>query len=163
MSEQIQEIRDIPKAIHRGEDELPFVPLSPGVTFQLMQVDINLGFWAVRTKFDAGTTVQKHRHTGTVFAYTTSGAWRYLEYPEVNTPGSYLYEPAGSIHTLHALPEIEGTTDVFFAIYGANLNLDENGNIDSILDAAGILKLYYRECEKAKLPLPNVIGGKPAS
>ncbi|HCU90259.1 MAG TPA: cupin [Gammaproteobacteria bacterium] len=163
MSTQIEEIRGIPKAIHRGEDEMPFVPLSPGVAVQLMQVDIDLGFWAVRTKFDAGTTVQRHRHTGTVYAYTTSGAWRYLEYPEVNTAGSYLYEPAGSIHTLHALSENEDQTDVFFAIYGANLNLDEDGNISSILDAGGILKLYYRECEKAKLPRPNVIGDKRTS
>ena len=160
MSAEVMAIPGIPTAAHRGEDEMPFVSLSPGVAFQLMQVDIDLGLWVVRTKFEPGTTVQRHRHTGTVFAYTTSGAWRYLEYPEINTAGSYLYEPAGSIHTLHALADTDGPTDVFFAIYGANLNLDDDGNIESVLDAGAILDLYHRECEKTELPRPNVIGDK---
>ncbi len=158
MSAQVTAIPGIPTAAHRGEDEMPFVSLSPGVAFQLMQVDIDLGLWVVRTKFEPGTTVQRHRHTGTVYAYTTSGAWRYLEYPEINTAGSYLFEPAGSIHTLHALADTDGPTDVFFAISGANLNLDDDGKIESVLDAGVILDLYHRECEKAGLPRPNVIG-----
>lgn len=160
MSAQVAAIPGIPTAAHRGEEEMPFVTLSEGVEFQLMQVDIDLGLWVVRTKFEPGTTVQRHRHTGMVFAYTTNGAWRYLEYPEINTAGSYLHEPAGSIHTLHALAGTNGPTDVFFAIHGANLNLDENGKVESILDAGVILDLYLKECEKTGLPRPNVIGAK---
>ena len=160
MSAEPTAIPGIPTATHRGVDELPFVSLSPGVAFQLMHVDIELGLWVVRTKFEPNTTVQRHRHTGTVLAYTTSGAWRYLEYPEINTAGSYLFEPAGSIHTLHALADADGPTDVFFAISGANLNLDDDGNIESVLDAGVILNLYLRECEKLGLPRPNVIGDK---
>ena len=70
---------------------------------------------------------------------TFSGSWRYLEYPEVNTAGSYLYEPAGSIHTLHVPPTNRETTDVWFAIRGANLNLDEQGNVESVWDAAFLI------------------------
>ena len=151
-------IPGIPTAAHRGEEELPFVYFTDGVEFQLMQVDIDLGLWVVRTKFAPGTTVQRHRHTGTVYAYTTAGAWRYLEYPEINRPGSYLYEPAGSVHTLHALAENTGPADIFFAISGANLNLDDDGNVASVTDAGSVLKTYLQGCERAGLPRPNVIG-----
>ncbi len=49
-----------------------------------------------------GVTIQRHKHTGEVLAFTIRGAWKYLEYPEVNTAGSYLFEPAGSIHTAYS-------------------------------------------------------------
>lgn len=158
MSAQVSAIPGIPTAEHRSEQELPFVPFTDGVVFQLMQADIDLGLWVVRTKFDPGTTIQRHRHTGMVFAYTTTGAWRYLEYPEINTSGSYLYEPAGSIHTLHVLADNDAPTDVFFAIYGANLNLDDDDNVEAVLDAGTVRDLYLGECEKAGLARPNIIG-----
>lgn len=151
-------IPGIPAALHRGEEELPFVYFTEGVDFQLMQVDIDLGLWVVRTKFAPGTTVQRHRHTGSVHAYTTRDAWRYLEYPEINRPGSYLYEPAGSVHTLHALGENTEATDVFFTVAGANLNLDDDGNVESVTDAGSVLRTYLKACERAGLPRPNVIG-----
>lgn len=159
MNANAHAIPGIPTANHRGEEELPFVYFTDGVVFQLLQVNIDAGLWVVRTKFDPGTTVQRHRHTGQVFAYTTEGAWRYLEYPEINRAGSYLHEPAGSIHTLHALADTEGPTDVFFAVYGANLNLDDAGQVVSVLDAGTILNLYRGQCERAGLPQPDVIGG----
>lgn len=158
MSATVTAIPGVPTAAHRSEHELPFVRLADGVDFQLMQVDVDLGLWIVRTKFEPGTTIQRHRHTGTVYAYTTQGSWRYLEYPEINTPGSYLYEPAGSIHTLHALADNDGLTDVFFAINGANLNLDDDGEVESITDAGSILKDYLEGCEKAGLARPQVVG-----
>ena len=37
-----------PPALHRGESDLPFVPYQEGVTFQLLQVDIEAGFFVVR-------------------------------------------------------------------------------------------------------------------
>ena len=83
----------------------------------------------IRTRFQPGYLVPTHKHTGEVFAFTISGSWKYVEYPEVNTAGSYLFEPAGSVHTLTVPETNEGLTDVWFAIRGANLNLDENGNV----------------------------------
>ncbi len=38
---------------------------------------------------------------------------------------------------------------MFFAIWGANLNLDADGNVESIIDAGGILQAYYLLCEAA--------------
>jgi quercetin dioxygenase-like cupin family protein len=151
-------IIDIPTAIHRGEQDLPFVDIGDGSDMQLLQVDIEAGLWVVRTRFQPGYDVQTHKHTGPVFAFTLGGRWKYKEYPEVNTAGSYLYEPAGSVHTLTVPADNTEVTDVFFAIYGANLNLDEEGNVTSVWDAAFIRDGYFLLAEAAGHGRPDVIG-----
>ncbi len=149
---------EIPAALHRNESALPFVTYQEGVTFQLLQVDIEAGLWVIRVRFQPGVTIQRHKHTGEVFAFTLQGAWKYLEYPEVNSAGSYLFEPAGSVHTLHVPDSNREVTDAWFAIRGANLNLDEQGNVESVLDAAAALEVYLARCKAEGHPLPNVIG-----
>jgi quercetin dioxygenase-like cupin family protein len=149
---------EIPRAIHRGADELPFVPLGDGSELQLLQVDIEKGLWVIRTRFTPGMAVQTHKHTGEVFAFTIAGRWKYEEYPEVSTAGSYLYEPAGSVHTLIVPEDNDEVTDVWFAIYGANLNLDADGNVEMVIDAGLIRDFYFASCEQAGLPRPNVVG-----
>jgi 2,4'-dihydroxyacetophenone dioxygenase len=149
----------VPRALHRGESDNPFVDLGDGSTLQLMQVDVEAGLWVIRTKFQPGYVVQTHKHTGEVFAFTLSGAWKYKEYPEVNRAGSYLYEPAGSIHTLTVPEDNTEVTDVWFAIYGANLNLAADGvTVESIIDAGGILQAYLALCDAQGHAAPNVIG-----
>jgi quercetin dioxygenase-like cupin family protein len=134
---------------HRAESELPFIPLGEGQEVQLLQVDLDIGLWIVRTRFSPGVTIQRHLHTGSVFAFTISGAWHYLEYPEtVNRAGSYLFEPAGSVHTLHVPDDVEGVTDVWFAIYGANLNLRDDDSVEMVIDAGTILAFYKAVAEE---------------
>jgi len=86
-----------------------------------------------------------------------SGAWRYRESDFVNRAGSYLYEPAGSVHTLEVLEDNSEPTHVFFAVWGANLNLDADGNVESVYDASFILTSYRLLCEAQGLPEPDVI------
>jgi hypothetical protein len=149
---------DIPRAIHRGQDELPFVDIGDGAQLQLLQVDIEQGLWVIRSKFPPGYLVQTHKHTGAVYAFTLAGAWKYVEYPEINRAGSYLFEPAGSIHTLMVPDDVDGMTDVWFAIYGANLNLDDEGNVTSVIDAGSIRDAYFALCDANGLGRPDVIG-----
>ena len=146
-----------PTAIHRGEDELPFVDLDDGGSLQLLQVDLTQGLWILRMRWPAGMLLQTHKHTGCVFAFTQSGRWHYLESPEVNTAGSYLFEPAGSVHTLTVPADNPELTDVWFAVYGANLNLDADGNVESVTDAETILRSYRSRCRKVGVEDPPVI------
>ena len=140
-------IENAPPTIHRGEGDLPFVSIGDGNTLQLLQVDLAQGIWIVRNKFDPDTTIQTHKHTGHVYAFTQSGSWHYLESPDaVNTAGSYLYEPAGSTHTLHVPADNDGPTDVWFTIHGANLNLDAEGKVEMVIDAQFILDFYRLLC-----------------
>lgn len=147
---------DVPAAVHIGADELPFVDIGDGSMLKVIQVKEAEGLWIVENVFGAGYEVQRHKHTGPVYAYTTSGAWRYKEYSYVNRAGSFLYEPAGSIHTLQVL---EDDTHVWFQIYGANLNLDADGNVESVYDGTSTLANYLALCEAANLPRPNVLVG----
>ena len=151
-------VTEIPRALHVGEEDAPFVDLGNGVELQVLKVDVEAGLWVIRNRFQPGLVVERHKHTGCVHAFTLSGSWKYLEYPEVNRAGSYLFEPAGSIHTL-VVPETNTeVTDVWFAIYGANLNLDADGNVESVLDAGFILEAYLALCEAEGHDRPNVIG-----
>lgn len=141
-------IETAPSALHRAESDLPFVDLGDGTLLQLLHVDLASGVWVVRNQFAAGTTIATHKHTGHVHAFTQSGSWHYLESPEaVNTAGSYLFEPAGSVHTLHVPDSNTETTDVWFTIHGANLNLDANGVVEMVIDAHLILPFYVGMCE----------------
>jgi 2,4'-dihydroxyacetophenone dioxygenase len=147
---------DVPTAVHIGADELPFVDIGDGSTLKVIQVKEAEGLWIVENVFQAAYEVQRHKHTGPVYAYTTSGAWKYKEYDYVNRAGSFLYEPAGSVHTLQVL---EDDTHVWFQMYGANLNLDADGNVDSVVDGALTLAAYCMLCEAEGLPRPNVLAG----
>jgi hypothetical protein len=112
----------------------------------------------IRTRFPPGYVVPTHKHTGEVLAFTLAGSWKYAEYPEVNAAGSYLYEPAGSVHTLTVLESNDGPTDVWFAIRGANLDLDADGNVTMAVDAGLIRDVYLGACEAQGFGRPDVIG-----
>ena len=143
-----------PPAMHIGADDLPFVELGGGNKLKVLQVKEREGLWIIENVFMNGFEVQTHRHTGPVWGYTTSGAWKYKEYDYVNRAGSFLYEPAGSIHTLTC---IEDNTQVWFHMYGVNLNLADDGSIESVADGAGALKAYLALCEAQGFGRPNVI------
>ena len=143
-----------PSAVHIGSDELPWVDIGDGAKLKLLQTREKEGLWIVENIFQAGYEVQTHKHTGPVWGYTRSGAWKYKEYDYVNRAGSFLYEPAGSVHTLMC---VEDDTQVWFQIYGAKLNLDADGNIESIVDAGTVLSGYYLLCEAQGIPRPNVL------
>ena len=150
--------KGVAEAIHIGESDLPFVDLGDGTQLQVLQIDLAQGLWIVKTRFAPGVTIQTHYHTGPVFAVTLSGSWHYKEYPQYkNTTGSYLFEPAGSVHTLTVPENQQGQTEVWFAVYGANVNIDEQGNVTSMVTAAFILEIYRALCAEAGHPDPKVI------
>ena len=154
-----------PSAILRREEELPFVDMGDGSLLQVLQVDLAQGIWIIRNRFVPGSTVQTHRHTGSVYAFTLAGAWHYLEGPDdVNVAGSYLFEPANSVHTLHVLDDNDAMTDVWFTIHGANLNLNENDQVDYVIDAHTVYEFYLAACAEQhgiENP-PVVVVGAPA-
>lgn len=141
-------------AVHIAADDLPFVDIGGGSKLKVIQVRPKEGLWIVENIFMKNFELQTHRHTGPVFAYTTSGGWKYKEYDYVNRAGSFLYEPAGSIHTLQC---IEDDTHVWFQIYGALLNLDGAGNVESFSDGPETLAAYYALAEAEGHAKPSVL------
>ena len=157
----------IPSALLKQATDLPYINMDSSMPFldegsfklQLLHVNIETGLWVIRTVFSPGTTVQKHKHTGEIFAFTNSGSWYYLEYPQdINVAGSYLYEPAGSIHTLHVPASNTEDTEVCFVMNGANLNLNDEDEVESVLDAGAMLEVYQSMCEAQGDGSPGILG-----
>ena len=134
---------DAKEAILIHDEDLPYVALPDGSAVQLLQVDLNQNIWIIRSRFKPGFCVDTHYHTGHVLAVTQQGEWFYKEYPDkVNKAGSYLYEPAHSIHTLTVANDAKEEAVIWFAIFGSNVNIDDDGNVTSILDAKTVLQIY---------------------
>ncbi|HEX7856291.1 MAG TPA: 2,4'-dihydroxyacetophenone dioxygenase family protein [Sphingobium sp.] len=121
---------------------------GPGVSFQPLYLDPEVGLWTVMGIFAPGAELPAHLHTGAVHGYTFSGSWIYKEYPDqVQVAGSYLYEPASSYHTFHVPETNTEDTVVLFIVYGANVGFTEDGKFHSILDALTVRKLAEQWAE----------------
>ena len=145
---------NLQEATHLSTDQIPFVEIGDGNKLRVLQVKAQEGLWIVENIFQAGFEVQTHRHTGPVWGYTTTRAWKYKEYDYVNRAGSFLYEPAGSVHTLQC---VEDDTRVWFHMTGANLNLDADGQVESVTDGAVSLLGYLALAEAQGLGRPPVL------
>jgi 2,4'-dihydroxyacetophenone dioxygenase len=143
-----------PTAVHLGGDAIPFADMGGGNLIRVLQVREKESLWIIENVFQAGFEVATHRHTGPVWGYTSSGGWKYKEYEYVNRAHSFLYEPAGSVHTLQC---VEDDTRVWFHMYGVNLNLAADGSIESVSDGAGTLAFYLALCEEQGLGRPPVV------
>jgi hypothetical protein len=83
----------------------------------------------------------------TVHGYTLRGSWRYLEHDWVATPGTYIFEPPGEVHTL-VVDEDSETMVTFFVVESALIYVDDDGNQLGYDDVYTILEKarnYYRE------------------
>jgi quercetin dioxygenase-like cupin family protein len=156
----------VPQALHVNSRRLPALKDYPaaGVDSQVLAADVEGGWFVVRLIGQPGASVPTHLHTGVVHAFTLSGKWQYREYPEspANTTGSYLFEPAGSRHTLQIAPDAGGPTEILFVIYGALVNFDEHGAQISVLDAATALAAFQSLPEAHGADAARVIVGGQA-
>jgi quercetin dioxygenase-like cupin family protein len=163
IGEAIQQGAQVPmhaatETMHVGADDLPWLESEDGSKIKVLHVDLNQGLFVVKTRWKPGYAVQTHYHTGSVFAVTYSGSWYYKEYPDtVNRAGSYLYEPAHSLHTLLVSEDNEEDTEVWFAIYGCNINVDEGGSILGLVDASIVMEYYREGCRNAGFDSSNMI------
>jgi quercetin dioxygenase-like cupin family protein len=132
----------------------PFVDLGDGSQLKVLMVDEVHELWIVENIFCKGYVAQPHVHTGPVYTYTRSGRWEYVEYDEVFEPGSFLFEPSGSTHTVSSL---EDDTHVWVQIYGDVLNLNADGDVESVFDGPSVLEVYHLMCEAAGVPRPDVV------
>ena len=148
---------DAPTQLVRDED-LPWAEAPDGTAIKLQHVDLNSNLWISMTRLPPGARVVTHYHTGHVYAVTLQGRWFYEESPEeVSEAGSYLFEPAGSTHTLCTPADVEGDTIVWFAVFGANINLGEDREVLSVVDAHAALEMYETYCDALGLDCSSLI------
>ncbi len=130
------------------KDSLPGIHIAPCF------IDPASDSWVVYTRFDPNTTLPSHFHTGPVHVYTTSGSWYYLEHPtDVQTAGSYVYEPGGATHTFVT----EEGAELFIVAQGANVNFEEDGSFINIQDATMITHMLEEACKANSHEMPKYV------
>ncbi|MGO4326235.1 2,4'-dihydroxyacetophenone dioxygenase family protein [Cupriavidus sp. 2TAF22] len=143
--------------IHDVEE---FPGSEPGSTIIPLFLDKENGVWVLYGKFEPGTKLPPHFHTGTVHFFTTKGQWNYEEYPQdPQTAGSYLYEPGGSVHTFMVPPDAKEAAEGFMVVYGANV-IFSGGEYESVRDAGAIEAGILSAAKRAGKPVPKYIRPK---
>ena len=118
---------------------------------KLIRCSPRAGTFTVLLDWPAGIMFPKHRHFGPVHGYTLSGAWGYEEYDWVSTTGTYVYEEAGSVHTLR----VDEPTVALFVVEGGQVWLGPNDEPLTYHDAALSAEHYRLECAAAGIEVPD--------
>lgn len=143
---QLAERLQLPeRAIHI--EELPWVPFNEGeVTcyFKPLRFDLSTGTWTYLFKINNNTSLGRHRHTGgSVIGYTIQGSWRYEGRDWTATPGTFVFEAPGDIHTL--ITDEEEVIALF--ILGGSLQyFDDNDQIKGQDDIYTVIEKYRNYC-----------------
>jgi 2,4'-dihydroxyacetophenone dioxygenase len=136
---------------------------GPGIHVQTLRLDPQRGELVVIVVIAPGVELPVHYHTGTAEVYTLSGRWEYREYPDQpQTAGSYLYEPAGGVHTFFTPEDNIEDTVVLWWMQGAQVSFNEDGTFHSLTDA--VTMQYLTEAVAAEQGVGPVgyIGGGAA-
>lgn len=131
-------------------EDAKWYPLGKLGSVRPILFDITNGGWISILKAEGAGTIQRHRHAAPVTAWTIDGTWGYREYDWVARAGSFVYEPAGHIHTLYIHPEQARMTAVFH-VFGPLVYLDEEGNAVDYDDAHLRLDRYAKYCREVGL------------
>jgi 2,4'-dihydroxyacetophenone dioxygenase len=137
------------------EDDRLWVPYSEGVWFQPCHFNVTSGGFSVIAKALPGAIIGTHYHVGTVQAWTIAGHWYYLEHDWVAKPGTFVFEPAGGLHTLVIPADSPGPMITLFVVTGAQIYMDKSdteqsgsGKFGSYEDGFTMLEMsrqHYRE------------------
>ena len=112
--------------------------------------DVTNGGWVSILKAQGEGTIQRHRHANPVTGWTMDGSWGYREHDWIARAGSFVYEPAGHIHTLYIHPE-QARMTALFHVYGPLLYVDDKGNAEGYDDVFLRLDRYAAHCREVGL------------
>ncbi len=135
----------LPERIFKA-DALPWVPFTENEScyFKPLRFDLSTGTWIYLFKIKSNHVLGRHRHTGgAVIGYNLQGRWRYEGRDWVATPGTFIFEPPGDIHTL--ITEDEEVVTLFI-LGGALQYFDENDEIIGQDDIYTVLQKYKDFC-----------------
>ena len=138
-------------------DDLPWGEPFPGIELKVLRTGEGTGRYTLMNRFAPGTVLPTHVHHGEVHAFTLAGRWGYLEYDWESTAGDYVYEEAGSVHTLCVPADAEEHAVIQFVIDQGMDFLDADGNPFHSEDAASITQMYLDSLATVGVRLPDGI------
>ena len=136
------------------DDAIPWAEVGGGFAMKLFRRGAKDGVYSMLNRFAPGFRAPRHRHLGEVHGYTLAGRWLYEEYDWVAGPGDYIYEPAGSVHTLVVPADNPAPTVVFFTVAQGLELMDDAGNVFMVQDAPGMEQLYRVSLEREGVAYP---------
>jgi anti-sigma factor ChrR (cupin superfamily) len=113
-------------------EAVPWKPLADGIAFKLLHADQASGAYAVLYKFAAGARLPRHKHFAPAEYYVLRGRMEYRA--GVAVAGAWGLEPTGAVHDSTLFHE---ETVLLYRAYGALGQIDADGNVLRIVDAAG--------------------------
>jgi hypothetical protein len=136
----------------------------PGIDFKPLRLDLERGEFAYIAIVKPGKEFPIHYHTGTAEVFTFQGCWAYREYPnDLQTSGSYLFEPSGSVHTFFTPEDNTEDTIFFVRVSGALVTFSEDGKFQAVLDAVVLRHLVDTLVSERGLEEPRYIEGGMAT
>ena len=140
------------------EPGITFGDLAPGITLWPLFIDPANATWVMYARYEPGVQLARHFHTGVVHFFTVKGRWGYAEHPaDEQRAGSYLFEPANSLHTFTIPDDATEAVEGFMVVTGANVNFDAEGNYIGT-DHAGSMEALILDAAKAQgIDLPRYI------
>lgn len=128
-------------------DERYFVPFTETVSSRPLWISPDQNKWCDILMATSAGLVNRHYHPHSVFAYTISGKWGYLEHDWTATAGDFIYESPGEGHTLVAY-EHPDPMKVFFQVTGPLIWLDEDGEPDGFFDVHSYIAMCRAHYDK---------------
>jgi 2,4'-dihydroxyacetophenone dioxygenase len=133
---------------------VPFLPYTDKVFVKAIKVDPIRGEWTTLLKAPADVELPRHHHSGTVQVYTISGSWKYKEHNWTATPGSFVFETAGTEHTPVGVGQEEIIT---LNIVQGDWNLiNESGQVLAIENWKTVMQRYLNHCEHHNIPAIDI-------
>lgn len=140
------------------DDERLWVPYGEGTWFQPCYFNVSSGGFANILRILPGQQLNTHYHISTVHGYTIQGQWGYREHNWLASPGSYVFEPPGELHTLYVPTESPDPMITFFVLSGGLIYTNEDGSFAGYDDGFTLLELARKHYEQEGLD-PCLIDG----
>jgi 2,4'-dihydroxyacetophenone dioxygenase len=126
-----------------SERELPWFPWVGDIEIKVLRADNRNGQFVLGLRSAVDAVLGKHRHRGTVTAVILRGRFEYFEYDWIASPGDYVRENPGAIHTLHIFEDSE----IVFTIDGSIEFLNDDETLNNTMDMWSFVHLYAKFCE----------------
>jgi 2,4'-dihydroxyacetophenone dioxygenase len=140
-----------------ASDDQPWVPNGQGLAFKPLHFSPSTGMWVNLIRVQRQGRISRHLHTGgSVHGFVLQGSWRYLEHDWVATPGTYVWEPPGDVHTLEVLGDDEMIT--LFVVHGVIEYLDDDNGLIQQDDMRSRQRLYLEHCATNGIEPRAIVG-----
>ena len=136
-------------------DGMPWIATGPGKSFRPLRFAAD--GWSELMRLEPGSAVALHRHAGEVHAFNVSGTREILGSGELVGPGSYVYEPSGTVDGWGAIGDEPCV--VHIKVTGTIEYLDDKGQVIESVNAGTQRAVYLAWCRDHDVhPSERILG-----